>query len=380
MAAMPPESKTVFLHVGCRKSGTSALQHGFEVGADALREAGLNQPLLGRGATTSQLVRPLQQAAEAGDPAAARKAVKRLAATIAEDPAPRHLVSLEALAELPAEVTTVVADELADFDLRVVVTARPWALVIPSEWQQRVKGRVAAGYDEYTRAVRDPEDAGWLAAEGAAFHRRQDLADIARRWKAGGADLPVHVVLVPPRREGQPGLVDLFAELVGVEPALLHVPDRNVNPSLGYAEAEILRHVNLALGDRLTNLKGDYRQSVRKWLAQRMMKGSPGSRIRIPKEFEVWAVEASARQVEDLPALGVDVRGDVQSFARPDLPGDDFVRPTDAEILERAAALLADLAVEHERQRKRGSGKGKGRGSAKSGTRAKSRKGGKSGR
>ena len=43
-------------------------------------------------------------------------------------------------------------------------------------------------------------------------------------------------------------------------------------------------------------------------------------------------------------------------------------------------ALLADLAVEHERKRKRTARKGKGGGAAKSGTPLKSRKGGKSGR
>jgi hypothetical protein len=380
MTTMPPEDKTVFLHVGCRKSGTSALQRGLAVGAEPLREAGLHQPLLGRGATTSHLVRPLQRAAEEGNPAAARKVVSRFAKLVEDHPAPRHLVSLEALAELPAEVTAVVVEELADVDLRVVVTARPWALVIPSEWQQRVKSRGASGYDEYTRTVRNPEAAGGLAPEAAAFHRRQDLADIARRWKAGDPDLPLHVVLVPPRREGQPGLVDLFADLVGVEPALLHVPDRNLNPSLGYAEAEILRHVNLALGNRLHHLRGDYRYSVRKWLAQRMMKGSQGSRIRIPREFEAWAVEESARQVGELPGLGVDVRGDVQGFSRPDLPGDDFVRPSDAEILQRAGALLADLAVEHERNRKRAGQTSKRGGSARPGARRKSRRRRKSGR
>jgi hypothetical protein len=378
MATMSREAPSVFLHVGCRKSGTSALQFGFETGVDALREAGLDQPLVGRGATTNRFVRPLQNATD--DPQAAREAVAQFARMVRRSKAPRHLVSLEAMAEFSPEAIAIVAEGLADFDVHVVVTARPWALVIPSEWQQRVKGRVTASYEEYTRAVRHPDDAGPLQWEAAAFRRRQDVADVARRWQAGDARLPVHVVLVPPRRPGQPGLVELFSGVVGIEPSLLPVPDRNINPSLTFPEAELLRQVNLALGDRLTNLKGDYRASVRQWIAQRMMLGSPGSRIRIPREFEDWAVGESSRQVDELQALGVDLLGDDSGFRRPQLPGDDFERPSDAEIVQRAAALIADLAVEHEQERKREVRRSRDRVTAKLGTRLKSRKGGKPGR
>lgn len=344
-------TKTVFLHVGCRKSGTSALQLGLSRGADALREAGLEQPLEGRGQVQRGLVKPLLAAVE-GDVPAARKAVARLAAAIRDSDRPRHLVTLEALAEMPAEATALVAEGLAEFDTRVVVTARPWALTIPSEWQQLVKSRFTGEYVDFARAVRDGQ--GPLAADADRFRRRQDVADVARRWRAGAPDLPVHVILVPPSREVRPGLTDLFCDVVGIDPTLLAMPDRLVNQSLTHDNAEVLRLVNVALGDRLPNLRTDYRDGVRKWIAVRtMMRGATGSRIRIPRELEGWARGESARQLDELRRAGCDVRGDADAFVDPDLPGDDFVPASDAEVARAAAATLADLAEREARQQRR---------------------------
>lgn len=354
--------KTVFLHVGCRKSGTSALQLGLRTAADELRAEGLEQPLGARGGIMTGLLDPL-----AGDDVAAREsAVERLASIVRESEHPRHLVTLEAMAELGEEATSLVVRALAEFDTHVVVTARPWAYTIPSEWQQLVKSRFVHDYPSFAQAVHDPASASEeLAVEAARFRRRQDVADVVRRWRAADPELPVHVIWVPQSRHAVPGLTELFCHVVGVDPETLPVPDRLVNPSISHEHAEVLRLVNIALGDRLRNSRGNYRYSVRKWIAVgTMMKGSPGSRIRLPRHLEAWASEEARRQVEAVRAAGCDVHGDEDAFVHPELSGDDFVPATDAEVARAAAGVIADLAAGHDRDRRRESRKGKGRGTA----------------
>ena len=93
--------------------------------------------------------------------------------------------------------------------------------------------------------------------------------------------------------------------------------------------------MNLALGDRLQNLRGNYRYSVRKWIAVRtMMRQSRGSRIRLPQELETWAFAESARQLAELEDMGCEVLGDPASFVEPRLSGDSYRPVTDAEVAE----------------------------------------------
>lgn len=347
-------TKSVFLHVGCRKSGTSALQHGFGTSAEALAAQGLSQPYPMRQALQRRFATPVRRHAEegAGGGQQARQALNRLARRIRTSAHPRHLVSLEALAEWDAATTGLVVDALAEFDVHVVITARPWALTIPSEWQQRVKSRYTGGYLEYAAALRDPPAASSeLAGEARDFHRRQDVADVARRWWAEDPRVRAHVILVPPS-SASPDLRDLFCEVVGADPSLVALPDRVVNPSLSYAHAEVLRLVNVALGDRLTDLRGDYRASVRRWITVRALMNQRGDKIRLPREHESWAAEQGERQLRELRQLGCEVIGDPDGYVRPRLEDDDFVPASGDELARTAAAVIAHLAVNHDAERR----------------------------
>lgn len=350
---MPAQRKTVFLHVGCRKSGTTALQTALRRSAGDLQEIGLAQPLLGRARALPRLVEPLRRAI-GGDHAEAREAVARLARRIGDSEHPRHLVTIEALAELPAEVTSLVVEGLSEFDTRLIVTVRPWALTVPSEWQQLLKSRFTGDFLEYARDLRRPREAAGPAPEADRFRRRQDVADVVRRWRAADHDLAVHVVLVPADPRARPNLHDMFSEVVGIGAGALPVPRRGRNPSLTRENAEVLRRLNLALGNRLRNVQGDYRYSVRKWIGVRtMMKRSRGSRLRLPRELEAWASAEGARQLAELHDLGCEVLGDPEAFVRPKVPERDYVPVTEAEVAESSVALLADLAQGHARSRRR---------------------------
>ena len=347
---VPAAPKTVFVHVGSRKTGTSHLQFGLKRAPKRVLRAGLAQPLGERGGIMRGLLLPLQAAAD-GDLAAAERAVSALARTIRESEQPRHLITLEALAELPVEATAPLIRGLAEFDTRLIVTARSWAHTIPSEWQQRIKSRYTGEYLEYAEAIRAPEDVGpEFAAESEAFRRRQDVADVVRRWRAGDPDLPVSVILVPPLGAGGLTLVDAFCDLISVSPKTLAVPKRTTNESLSHADAELVRRINLALGDRLPDTSTDYRYHVRRWIVAGSMMQRPRAKIRLPRELEPWCRDESARQLAELHELGVEVIGDPEHYVDPRLPGDDFVPARDDEIVAAAAAVMADLAERRDRE------------------------------
>jgi hypothetical protein len=347
---VPAPDKTVFVHVGCRKTGTSHLQFGLKRAPKRVLRAGLEQPLGERGGIMRGLLLPLQAAAD-GDVAAADRAVSDLARTIRESEQPRHLITLEALAELPAEATAPLIRGLAEFDTRLIVTARSWAHTIPSEWQQRIKARYTGEYLEYAEAIRTPDDVGpALAAESELFRRRQDIADVVRRWRAGDPGLPVSVVLVPPFGAEGMTLVDAFCDLISVAPSALAIPKKVTNESLSHPDAELVRRVNLALGDRLPDTKGDYRYHVRRWIVAGSMMHRPRAKIRLPRHLEPWCREESARQLAELAELGADVIGNPEHYVSPTLPGDDFVPARDDEVVAAAAAVLADLAARRDEE------------------------------
>jgi len=347
---VPAPDKTVFVHVGCRKTGTSHLQFGLKRAPKRVLRAGLAQPLGERGGIMRGLLLPLQAATE-GDVAAAEQAVTALARTIRESEQPRHLITLEALAELPAEATSLLVHGLAEFDTRLIVTARSWAYTIPSEWQQQIKARYTGDYLSYAAAIRSPDDVGpELAAEAELFRRRQDIADVVRRWRAGDPELPVSVVLVPPFGAEGTTLVDVFCGLISVSPSTLAIPKKITNESLSHADAELVRRINLALGDRLTDTKGDYRYHVRRWIVAGSMMHRPRAKIRLPRDLEPWCREESARQLAELEALGADVIGEPEHYVSPILPGDDFVPARDDEVVAVAAAVLADLAEQRDEE------------------------------
>lgn len=342
---------TVFLHVGCRKTGTSHLQFGLQRAPRRVLKAGVAQPLGDRGGIMRGLLLPLRAVTE-GDVARGEQAVARLAEGIRRSEHPRHLITLEALAELPVEATSVLVDGLSDFDTRLIITARSWAHTIPSEWQQRVKTRYTGEYVEYAEAIRDADGQGpELAAEAATFRRRQDIADVARRWRAADPDLPVSVILVPPLGAEGVTLVDAFCQLIGIPPRALAEPQRITNESLSHADAELLRQINIALGDRLPDVRGDYRASVRRWIVADSMMKRLRTKIRLPRDLEPWCEEESTRQLAELEELGAEIIGERQHYVSPKLSGEDFVPAPAEEVVASAAAVLADLAAGRDAER-----------------------------
>ncbi|MFT4288661.1 hypothetical protein [Nocardioides sp.] len=328
---------TVFLHVGTRKSATTYLQLGLKASRGALAAEGVQVAALTQ-SDFKHLVPGLRRWANFGEEQGGRLAVDYLVQQLQRRPGRAQVVSVEALAELPGYVVDdlVTAVTSAGFDVQVIVTARHWGLIIPSEWQQRIKQRGTQTYADFVAAIRDGGD--------DLFVRRQDLADIARRW---GALIPperVHVIACPPPTRTEGTLLELFCGILGVPTSLITPPSRVVNSSLSLAQAETLRRVNLALGDRLPRRTGGYESGVRNWITRESLTRHKGEKVLLPEGFGSWCAAESRRQVDELRDLGVHLAGRVDDLlASPDVPTGP-VEVDDAEVAEVAVLALADLA------------------------------------
>lgn len=335
--------RTLFCHIGASKTGTSALQAGLFASGPVLLEQGIAMPLASRDAHIRQVLRPLGWVTASGFVRRVRKErLEQLGARLAHTTAPTVLMTCEDLCELDAGRIEQLAGvvERADLDLRVVLTVRNLAAVIPSEWQQFLKHRMTTDYPTFLEQVREHE--GRWADH---FWQRQDVAAICDRWSTVVGANRLDVVVTPDRSTDQDGLYRMFGDVVGFAPGALTWPERNVNPSWGYVEAEVYRRTNAALGDRLPRYERDYQPGVRWPLVQGVLPRSASARIPLPTEHLGWVTEVAARHRDHLASGSIRVHGDLDSL----VPSAADARPlpelTDAAVADAAVEALANLAV-----------------------------------
>lgn len=338
MTDAPPR---LILHIGARKSGTTFLQAVLRASGDALAAQGASLLHLSRPRQVRAEILPLQHFVATGDDSAARTVFSELGARLRSRPGTTTISTMEDYAELPEQAADLVIGELDGVDVHLVVTCRDWGRTIPSEWQQVVKGRGTVSYPDFLASIRTREGAG------ARFWMRQDIPGIVRRW---GHSLPAerrHVIAVPDRNAAGPDLNELFARVAGLDHTTWATAARPFNISLSYSQAEVLRQVNLALGERLPDVRGDYREGVRRGVTRRGLMRLPRSPIGLPPGDAAWARSEGERQVAELDEIGVRWWGDKDTLV-PD-PERAIARPytaTTGDLLEAAAGAMAEMAVD----------------------------------
>lgn len=337
----------VFLHVGARKSGTTFLQRTLQWSTDPLAAQGVRLIHEDGGTALEGRLHKALVAGVRGDAAAAQEAVAALADDIAGHGAATHVLSYENLAELPAEAADLLVGGLADFDTHVVVTARPWGLTIPSEWQQSVKARSTATLAEFVASIRDG------APEARQFLDRQDLPGIVGRWGARLSPDRVHVVACPPSSRTEGTLVDLFCGVVGIDPATLEQPATTRNESLSLAQTELLRRVNAALPRSLRRASGDYGPAVRQGLTREVLMRVERDKVVLPAELGAWCAEAARDQLAAVRALGVDLVGRADDLLFDAARATGPMAPDEAEVAGVAVEVVAALVERRHRERSR---------------------------
>lgn len=343
-------ARRVYLHIGTMKSATTYLQQWGDVNRERLAEAGVLYPELGVpfAAADDLLGRTGSRRETAGAWAELDRQFQQHEGDA--------VFSNELLATLAPRKIARLVSAFAPAEVRVVLTARDLARVIPSQWQTTLKNGSTRTWSQFATAVcsesvepsdDEQRDDASGADPRAWFWRRQDLPLIVTKWTEAVAADRIFLVTVPPAGSAAHIVEQRFASVLGVVGAAFTQP-AYVNSSLGAYSAELIRRVN---GETAKMERNYQRMGVRNALARLVLadRASSEPRCALSAEQRAWAQECSRAMTVDLETLGVRVVGALDDLVPgPDCTdGVDPAVATDADLLEVAVAGLAGMARVH---------------------------------
>ncbi len=310
------EAGARLLHIGPHKTGTTAIQGAFHLARERLAAHGVlyagadRQPMR---ATLAVTGRPAMLGESRPDMAYWDKLVR----DVREAGDQRVVISSEFFADGDDAAARRVVADLGGPRAHVVVTLRPLARVMPSQWQQYLQNGLRTPYLEWLDGMlRKPP----YTQPTPTFWQRHRHDKLIARWVAAAGAGGVTVIVV----DGSDRLAVLrtFESLLGLPGGFLVPEDEVVNRSLTLAEAEVVRLLNEEFKRR--EWPGASYAMFMRYGAVRQMKG----RRPLPGEPQIatpaWAAERiaeiSAEMTTNIAALGVRVIGDISALSSPASP------------------------------------------------------------
>jgi hypothetical protein len=333
--------RTVYVHIGLAKSGTTSLQLALQEHARGLAERGILFPGGTHGAQTVAVYDLLGRSMPGEEYPRLPGAFHRLTEEIDAWPGSCAVLSQELLAlARPGHVKRLVGS-LPVHHIAVVVTVRDLASAISSSYQQEIFQGSTLTWNSYVGAVRTQRDSA-----GLSFWMRQDLLRVLGAWERFVSPEDIHIVTVP--RAGYPSLLlfERFAEVLGL-PADGIVPRRAVrNASLGAAELEVLRRLNQDIAAQTG--RSSRVQHLRPELRERLARGQPQP-LGLPAEELAWVRAWAENLVEEVRSRRYRVIGDLSDLL-PVVPPADGGPPDqvpEAELLAATARVLHAVTQEY---------------------------------
>jgi len=328
-------ARTVVLHVGLMKSGTTFVQRALFANKEALAEQGILVP----GRTWGQQAGAVKGLVRRRDGDGEKWS--RLTTEIASGP-PRAVVSMEYLGPARDGVRRRVVESLRPARVEVVCTVRDVNRNLAAMWQETIQNGRWWTWQEYLAGAeqarpelgREPD-----SLAGRTFWRQQDAARICRAWLAH-ADRVTVVTLphpgAPPRE-----LLVRFAEAAGLDAGPLDLA-QPANESIGAASALALRSFNEMLAER--GLEFPAGEKLRKKvIAKEILAARRGAEPRIGLAVAPWVVEASRAMREQLAALPVDLVGSWDDLEPVPVEGVDPGDVPAEEVTQAAVAALSGI-------------------------------------
>lgn len=330
-------ARRVFLHIGPPKTGTSFLQQAWYQHRPEMAERGLLYPGVAREEQFQACAVAVgkKSVVEQMRPEGLR-AWDRLTRKVQQWDGDALLSSEHYALGRAAAVAPIMErlHEVAD-EVHLVAGARDLGRQIPADWQQTVKQGSVSTFDQFWRNLAEKER--------TTFWHHQDLPQVLRRW---GSTLPrerVHVVV-----HGRPGtphsaLWENMCRVLGIEPDFLG-PVARTNESLNAVQVELIRRMNLAMGDPRSALAT--KRAMRTLIGAGVFADDADSaRLTLPAAASEWLAERSQRMVDELRALDHHVLGDLDDLLVPAEPAPGRVPDVvdDAELTALAPAVIARL-------------------------------------
>lgn len=230
------------------KTGTTYLQQVMGLNKDSLAAAGYYFPG-DRWAEQSRAARDVLSASSKGP--SATGSWHRMVGQMLAHQGQASIFSMEFLSFANADKAKRVMESLAGADVHVILTVRDAARVIPAQWQTSCRNGGTLPWPRFVGGVRQTLSAEKAKKSRAAriFQRTQGIVRMLEVWEPLVERGHLHVVTVPPRGSDPRLLWERFAKVVGVDPAICPIDPVSSNVSLGHASTELLRRVNVELGD-----------------------------------------------------------------------------------------------------------------------------------
>lgn len=338
-------AERVYVHVGTPKSGTTYIQGVLAANSQALAaDAGLlfpgdswRQQVLG----VRDLLRDVRP-----DGADLRGAWRRLVDEI-DSWRGRALISMEWLAPVTVAEAQRTVDAFPGTEVRVVITARNLARVVPAAWQEFCQNQRTCTWADFLKSISGKKPV--TRGPAVKFWRQQDLARIIDTWSAVVSPEAISVVTVPDSSSDTSLFWSRFCEAVDVAaPARYETLQTHVNPSLGFESSELLRRVNVLVKAR--GIHPDvYERVFKRGLAKQALAQRSGHERSpvVPASYHAWLRERSRTMIKDVEDRGVNVIGDLADLeaAVDDAQGveDGVDRVTAEELLAVAVYGLVEL-------------------------------------
>jgi len=338
----PASTRTVWLHIGLHKTGSTYLQSVMRANRDHLAAQGVHLPVSSRGEYLGLPAWDLmgRRPKDSRDDRVIGQ-WDALATDLRQSPLPVGFYSSEHLSLATVRQARRAVQSFPDAEVRVIVAARDLGRVVLSAWQEAVKNGRTMTFAEYAEFVRDDR----RRAQGVArtFWLSHDLSAVLEAWRAVLPADRVHLVTVP-----QPGgppevLLQRFCSLLRVDPDRLVEAPRWNNETLGVVGTELLRRLNVDVAPALNQRQ--YKRVVRNLLVRHCIAPLGSTRFGLPAEYLTWAREEAARMVEDVVRAGHPVIGNLDELVPVDSSSEpDPASASEGELLDASLAALAGLS------------------------------------
>lgn len=225
--------------------------------------------------------------------------------------------------------------------LQIVMTLRPLSAMVPSIWQQTLKGVASReGFDTWLKRALTPGTPANLK-----LLQTYDQGGLVRRWSAVvGAENVTVIVLDSADHSFLPAS---FERLFGLPDGLLskaNLPTRAVNRSMTAAEVEMIRQLNRKLRAADVDWR-DHDWLVTRGAVSRLLNerrpGADEAKLTMPDWAATMIRQSEERFVEEIDASGVRVLGDLSRLVAPLRP-----RRSEAEDHQSVTMVPLDAAVE----------------------------------
>ena len=335
----------VYLHIGAPKTGTTYLQEVLFGNRARLAEHGVLYPGDTRTAHYAAALDLRRLSFGGYDDPDAEGAWEAVAAAARTWRGKAVVISHELLAATDAATIPRALASLGDHEAHLVMTVRDLGRQVPAVWQEMVKNRQTVDFSTYLRQVTRRR-----RRAARVFWRQQDVVAVLGHWGDFVPPERVHLVTVPPAGSSPTLLWERLCQVVGIAPDGYDTAVPRTNASLGLAEAELVRRINVALDQRLA--WPDYAPTVKFWFAEQLLsRRRDSTRAQVPDALRPWFDAASAEMVAVIRERGYDLVGDLDDLRPVYGPAGARAVPEPEEVVDAATHALAEMLAERAEDR-----------------------------